>query len=386
MKKLLSIVLAVVLCLGMVSVAFAVSSPSSPDSPKPYIPPISDDEDEEVDDSEVVVAVDADGNKAVVAEKTLDTKDEVYVEVKTAGTTEKFLEEIELKDEVDAIVKSNGLKAEDLKVHSTIDVYVKEGTPTFPLTVQMSIAGVKTTDTVVLIHKAKTGYEVIKAKVVKDNVVEAVFNSLSPVVVLVEKAKYTSYADCTKDDNCFLAPFTDLDASLWYHDGIHYCVEHDMMNGVGNNKFDPAGTTTRAMIVTILWRLQGSPVVYYPMDFTDVLAGTWYTDAVRWAASIGLVNGYPDGTFKPTGAITRQELATIIYRYEQKINNGGFSGEWMFYLDYPDKNEISSWATEAMYWVVMKGIVNGKGGKLVPTGDASRAEAATMIMRYCTLK
>ena len=92
---------------------------------------------------------------------------------------------------------------------------------------------------------------------------------------------------------------------------------------------------------------------------------------------------YGNGRFDPTGDITREQLAAILYRYEQS-KGGGFVGAWMFLLDYPDAAEISSWADEAMHWCVMNGIINGKDGKLVPGGDASRAEAATMLMRYCT--
>ena len=190
-------------------------------------------------------------------------------------------------------------------------------------------------------------------------------------------------AACPKDDTCPMAAFTDLDPTLWYHDGIHFCLENGMMNGVGNGKFDPTGTTSRAMIVTILYRLEGEPAVTGENPFTDVADGQWYTNAVIWAAENDIVGGYGNGKFGPNDPITREQLATILYRYAQSKGQG-FTGAWMFLLDYPDASEISSWADEAMHWCVMNGIINGKDGKLVPGGDASRAEAATMLMRYCT--
>jgi hypothetical protein len=113
-----------------------------------------------------------------------------------------------------------------------------------------------------------------------------------------------------------------------------------------------------------------------------VETGKWYTDAVIWASEKKIVEGYGNGKFKPNDDITREQLATILYRYAQSKGQG-FTGAWMFLLDYPDAAEISSWADEAMHWMVMNGIINGKDGKLVPGGDASRAEAATMLMRYC---
>ena len=189
--------------------------------------------------------------------------------------------------------------------------------------------------------------------------------------------------DCPKDETCPISAFTDADPTAWYHDGVHYVLDHGMMNGVGDGLFAPSGTTSRAMIVTILYRLENEPEVTGENPFTDVEDGKWYTDAVIWAAENKIVEGYGNGKFKSNDDITREQLATILYRYAQS-KGWGFTGAWMFLLDYPDASEISSWADEAMHWCVMNGIINGKDGKLVPGGDASRAEAATMLMRYCT--
>ena len=126
-------------------------------------------------------------------------------------------------------------------------------------------------------------------------------------------------------------------------------------------------------------------MVNYAMSFDDVASDTWYTEAIRWAASEGIVNGYSDTAFGPNDNITREQLATILYRYEQK-NGGGFKGMWMFRMDYVDLAEVSDWAYEAMCWMNMNSIVNGKPGKVLdPKGNATRAEAATMLYRYCDI-
>jgi hypothetical protein len=190
-------------------------------------------------------------------------------------------------------------------------------------------------------------------------------------------------AACPKDDTCPISAFTDARTTAWYHDGVHFVLANGLMNGMGNGKFDPNGTTSRAMIVTILYRLEGEPEVTGANPFTDVPDGQWYTNAVLWAAENKIVEGYGNGKFDPNGEITREQLATILYRYAQSKGQG-FTGTWMFLLDYPDASEVSSWADEAMHWCVMQGIINGKDGKLVPGGNASRAESATMLMRYCT--
>lgn len=188
---------------------------------------------------------------------------------------------------------------------------------------------------------------------------------------------------CPGDKSCPMYGYTDLDMTAWYHDGVHFCIENKLMNGTSTTTFAPGATTSRAMIVTILWRLAGEPVVNYAMNFEDVDADQWYTEAIRWAASEGIVNGYSDAAFGPNDNITREQLATILYRYEQK-NGGGFKGMWMIRMDYVDLADVSDWAYEAMCWMNMNSIVNGRPGKILdPKGNATRAEAAAMLYRYC---
>jgi len=189
---------------------------------------------------------------------------------------------------------------------------------------------------------------------------------------------------CDRGENCPLNDFTDTDPGEWYHDGIHYCVENDLIIGLTDDLFGADGTATRAQIVTILWRLEGKPVVNYLMTFDDVDADMWYTEAVRWAASEGIVYGYGD-SFGVNDPITREQLAAILYRYEQR-NGGGFKGMWMFLLDYNDRAEISEWAYEAMCWMTMNDVISGKPGNILdPKGNATRAELAVMLQKYCSV-
>ena len=181
-------------------------------------------------------------------------------------------------------------------------------------------------------------------------------------------------------------PYTDISEDAWYYGDVLYTYANNLMIGVGNEQFAPGMNLTRSMFVTILWRIAGEPVVTDEISFTDVPADTWYTEAVRWAAANGLVNGYSETAFGPNDNITREQLAAILYRYEQMLG-GGFTGMWMFLLDFNDRDEISDWAYEAMCYMNMNGIINGKPEKLLdPQGVATRAEAAAMLRRYHEMK
>ena len=186
-----------------------------------------------------------------------------------------------------------------------------------------------------------------------------------------------------------LAAFTDTDASAWYADAVRWAVDNGVMNGMGDNRFNPNGDTSRAMIVTMLWRLEGSPAYAGASEFSDVDGDTWYTEAVRWASTEGIVTGYenPDDAgmiFNPNGAVTREQLATMLYRYAQykkaDVSANAALGS------FNDAATVSDWATSAMQWAVGSGIINGIDGSLVPAGNATRAQVATMLMRYSTAK
>lgn len=180
-------------------------------------------------------------------------------------------------------------------------------------------------------------------------------------------------------------PFTDVADTAWYADAVQYVYENGLMTGVSESEFAPDGTATRGQIVTILWRLAGSPVVNYAMRYADADEGAWYGEAVRWAASTGVVTGYSESSFGPNDAITREQLAAILYRYV-KTQGQGFTGMWYFPLRYDDAASISSWADEAMHWCVMKGLLNGTSETtLSPQLTATRAQLAAILQRFCEL-
>ena len=178
-------------------------------------------------------------------------------------------------------------------------------------------------------------------------------------------------------------PFTDVAADAWYHNAVAYVYDNGMMNGVTENTFAPNATTTRGMIVTMLHRLEGEPGVNYLLPFGDVAEGLWYTEAVRWAASEGIVNGVSDTAYAPDNAITREQMAAILYRYAQyKGYNTSVGG--MSLAEYTDADQISSYATAAMQWANENGLITGRTDTtLVPQGTATRAEVATILMRFC---
>ena len=176
-------------------------------------------------------------------------------------------------------------------------------------------------------------------------------------------------------------PFTDVKTTDWFYNEVQYVYEHGLMSGTSSTTFAPNVTTTRGMIVTILHRMEGTPPATGTV-FTDVRAGQWYTDAVAWASAKNIVGGYGNGKFGPDDPITREQMATILYRYSQYKSydtavSGGLSG-------FTDSAKISSYAIDAVQWAVGGGLLSGMGdGTLAPQGNATRAQAATILMRLC---
>lgn len=187
---------------------------------------------------------------------------------------------------------------------------------------------------------------------------------------------------CDAGKDCPTYSFTDVDQTQWYHEGIDFVVANDMMKGIGDNKFDPHGVTSRAMIVTILYRLEGEPTVTGASPFSDVKNDTWYTDAVIWAEANGIVNGYGDGKFGPDDDITREQMAKIMYNYAEY--KGYDVSTRASLASFSDAGKISSWATEEMQWAVAVGLINGMGdGTVAPLDDAERCQVAAIFMRFC---
>ena len=183
-------------------------------------------------------------------------------------------------------------------------------------------------------------------------------------------------------DNCPSKAFTDLNTNQWYHEAVDYVLRHGLMNGVATDKFAPGGTLTRAQLVTILYRLEGEPSVEGMVNpFTDVAEGQWYTDAIIWAVDAGVVNGMSKTIFNPNGAITREQIATILYRY-----TGSEKVEGDYLADFADADKVSAYAVDAMNWAVANGLITGTTETtLAPTATATRAQIATILMRYCQM-
>ena len=180
-------------------------------------------------------------------------------------------------------------------------------------------------------------------------------------------------------------PFTDVPEGAWYEDAAAYVYEHGLMAGTSTTTFAPDATTSRSMIATILWRMAGSPVVNYLMTFSDVEQGQWYSEAIRWAASEGIVGGYGNGLFGTNDPITREQFAAMLYRFAQEQGYDVSIGENTNILSYTDVADLSEYAISAMQWAVGAGIINGTGdgSTLSPQGQATRAQVAVILTRYC---
>ncbi len=196
------------------------------------------------------------------------------------------------------------------------------------------------------------------------------------VTIAVTFQKITNTSDCPRDENCPVSDFSDTDRNAWYHDGVHYCVENNLMVGTGETTFAPNAATTRGMIVTILWRMEGSPIVGGAMEYDDVKVGDWYCEAVRWADSAGVVTGYGNGKFGPNDPVTREQMATMLWRYAGSPNVDGSLTAFV------DGEQTREWARSAVTWTVEQGLIVGVGDhRLDPRGQTTRAQTSTILMR-----
>ena len=235
--------------------------------------------------------------------------------------------------------------------------------------------------TVTVTATPSTGYVVDAVKVVdKDG---------KDVAVTVKDGKYvfTMPASAVTVTATFKAetpapsglPFTDVKSGDWFYDAVKYAYEQGLMTGTAATTFAPSGTMNRAMIVTVLYRLEKSPAVTGASKFADVPAGQWYSDAVAWAAANNIVNGYNETTFGPMNAVTREQMAAILFRYEQYKGLENVTLEENLNR-FPDKDKISAYAVPALQWAVGQKIINGNAdGTLNPTGTATRAQVAQIF-------
>lgn len=176
--------------------------------------------------------------------------------------------------------------------------------------------------------------------------------------------------------------FADVPASAWYYNAVEYVYENGLMSGVSGGRFAPNDTLTRAMLVQTLYAMEGRPAAA-SAGFADVASGDWYASAVNWAAANGVVSGVSETGFGPNNALTREQLALILYRYAQYKGYDTTQGG-MAIREFADYGSISSWAAEAMSWAVNAGLISGVGGnQIAPTGTATRAQVAQILMNFC---
>ena len=179
--------------------------------------------------------------------------------------------------------------------------------------------------------------------------------------------------------------FDDVKQGDWFYDEVTDLADKGYINGVSDNLFAPNQNLSRGMLVTILYRMDGEKAVTATGAFSDVVKDSWYEQAVNWAAANGIVYGYDDGRFGPNDMVTRQQMAAILWRYAQ-YKGLDVAANGTVLPDFPDRNEIATWAGEAVSWAYSRGVMTGKtGGKLDPNGNASRAEAAVMLYRFMKL-
>ncbi|MBR2742479.1 MAG: S-layer homology domain-containing protein [Clostridia bacterium] len=205
----------------------------------------------------------------------------------------------------------------------------------------------------------------------------------APITISSNTTVYAKWTEKTEPSGGL--PFVDVSEGQWFYGDVKYVYENGLMVGTDETHFSPDLKTTRGMIVTVLYRLAGSPEVTGECPFDDVGSLSYCRDAVTWAAENGVVTGYNEKTFGPDDTITREQMATIIYRYV-KLSGGGFEGAWSMRLDFDDAGDISDWAFEAVSWCCMNGIITGMDeNTLNPQGSATRAQTAAILHRFIEL-
>ena len=175
--------------------------------------------------------------------------------------------------------------------------------------------------------------------------------------------------------------FTDVAEGAWYYDAVAYVYRNGLMSGVTADRFAPDYTLDRATLATILWRLAGEPVVDYLLPFEDVPEGEWYSEAIRWAASTGIVTGTTPTTFRPTQAVTREQMAAMVHRYANYMGYDTTASSDM--TGFTDVESVNGYAVTPMSWSVAEGLISGIGTEIRPQSTATRAQIATMLMRFC---
>ena len=231
-------------------------------------------------------------------------------------------------------------------------------------------------------HVNNKGYYLINAagEVLNTPGYDSIVHSVRNTILYEQGGKLGVLRIVRESDHSFL----DVPEGMWYSDSVNACVELGLFNGIAPGKFAPDDTMTRAMLVTVLWRLDGEQSPLKAADFTDVSAKQWYAQAVAWASENGIVNGVGNGRFDPDGTVTREQIATILHRYA--VFKGVETGNVGDLSQYPDRKDVSTYARTALAWANGAGLINGvkTGGQVLlqPKGNATRAQVATILIRY----
>ncbi len=202
-------------------------------------------------------------------------------------------------------------------------------------------------------------------------------SNVSVKATFTETADNTENVETNDEKDCPSSTFVDLQQNAWYHQAVDFVLENGLMNGYNSTEFAPNNNISRAQLAQILYNKEGRPAINSNNVFTDVPENEWYADAVNWAASKGIVNGYGNGIFAPNDNITREQLAVMLWQYAQKPNYNNKE------LSFHDVQQISDYASDALYWAVENGILNGyEDSTLRPNGLATRAQAAQMLKTF----
>ena len=205
------------------------------------------------------------------------------------------------------------------------------------------------------------------------------FRKLISIILILSLLCTTGITALGTEEAAQSLRFADVLPDAWYADEVAYVVDHGLMIGTSDDTFSPETRMSRAMLVTVLWRYEGSPEGY-ENHFTDVPAGTWYTDAVAWANAEQVVNGVGENRFSPNASVTREQMVTILHRYARAHDVDVDARDDL--SAFSDADSVSDYARDAMQWAVAAGIINGSNGRLIPQSSATRAQVAAILYRY----
>lgn len=348
MKKLVSLLLALVMVLSASAMAFAN-----------YV---------DYDAKDAIISVeDADGKNILrkISAEYLKDSDSIVRAIKKAKSAEAFVESIDMDGEIDGMISN-------YKISSELFEFSTDSKLDYPIELTFSVSGVKADDTVVLLVKNGNSWEAIEG-VAGRNKVTASFDKLGKVVILVGDA-----SGVTPSSNFFV----DVLSTDWFYDAVKYCTDKGYLKGVDATHFGPGITLTRAMVAVTIYRVEGSPEHAIDYPFLDC-PSDWYKEGIAWAYDNGVITGYSDKAFGPDDPVTREQLVAMFGRYHQLKGNTLPEGS----VDiFSDASSISRYAVPFVKWAVGKGLLNGRGinGKvlLAPTGKATRAEFAQVLYNY----